>query len=257
MPDWGYPLLGFVPAAVLAVIWLPLRWAGKTPTFSRTEQLGSTALISKDAKTMFYWSFQPIGRTLLACRVTPNGITWASGALGLGAAIAFSQQRPGLGAFLGFLSFVADALDGLVARMGGTGSLAGEVFDAAMDRYVEFFWFAGVAYWYRFDAARLLLTCAALVGAFMVSYTSAKAEAMQVSIPGGSMRRVERAVVVTLGAAFASFTLTRADFWQGLGVPADWPLLVALLLVATLGNWSTVTRSQALMRALRKAGSGA
>ncbi len=257
MPDWGYPLLGMVPAALLIVIWLPMQLAGKAPSFERTDRLGSTALIGKRAKAMFYWAFQPIGRGLLACHVTPNGITWASGVLGLAAGAAFSQSRPGLGAFIGFLSFAADALDGLVARLGGTGSLAGEVIDAAMDRYVEFFWFIGVAFWYRQDGLRLLLTMAALVGATMVSYTSAKAEAMQATIPGGAMRRVERTVVLTLGAAFTSFAQPHADLWQRLGVPADWPLLVALLLVATLGNSSTFTRSAALMRAVMRKGSDA
>ena len=88
--------------------------------------------------------------------------------------------------------------------MTGVSSDAGEVLDAAVDRYVEFFFLGGLMIYYRDIAALLILTLFALVGSFMVSYSSAKAEALHVPAPKGSMRRPERAVYLTAGrGAFA------------------------------------------------------
>ncbi len=250
MADWIYPLLPWVPIALLIVVWIPMKAAGKTPHFQRTDELGGSALVGKNAKEMMYWAMQPAGRILLTLRITANGVTWSSGMFGLGAGIALANGRMGLGSLLAFLSFLADGLDGMVARLNGTGSLAGEVLDAAMDRYVEFFWFIGVAVWYRGDTPRLVLTLAALAGAMMVSYTSAKAESMQTEVPSGAMRRIERAVVVSCGGSFTAFAKPFEGFWQDHGIAADWPMLLALGLIAVLGNYSTFTRSRALMRAV-------
>ena len=74
--------------------------------------------------------------------------------------------------------------------------------DAAVDRYGEFFLLGGLVYYYRTHDQVLFIVLAAIVGGFMVSYVTAKAEAMGVVAPRGAMRRGERGSYLIFGAAF-------------------------------------------------------
>ena len=113
MSDWMYPAIPTALVVVLIVGWVPLMLLGKTPSYQRTDQIGSSALIGKQAKAMLYWGFQPLGRTLLALKITPDVITWSSGVFGLAGGVALARGQLGLGSMLCFASFVADALDGM------------------------------------------------------------------------------------------------------------------------------------------------
>ena len=94
----------------------------------------------------------------------------------------------------------------MIARRTGVSSDAGEVFDAAVDRFGEFFLMGGLLIYYRDRGACMLLALAATVGAFMVSYSTAKAEALGVPPPRGAMRRSERAVYLMAAAGLTSIT---------------------------------------------------
>ncbi|KAB2351755.1 CDP-alcohol phosphatidyltransferase family protein [Actinomadura rudentiformis] len=68
---------------------------------------------------------------------TPNQITLAAFALGLGSAGCFAQATAGwlaLGALLYHLGFVLDCVDGKIARLRGTGSPFGAWLDFMLDR---------------------------------------------------------------------------------------------------------------------------
>jgi phosphatidylglycerophosphate synthase len=139
-----------------------------------------------------------------------------------------------------------DALDGLLARATGSASLAGEVLDAVADRYVELALFAGIALYLRADPLGLPLALAALCGSFMVSYSSAKAEALGRTPPRGSMRRTERLTLLLLGAGLCPLV--------GWGAPtrsSDLPLFIALGWLALGANASALSRSLWLVRELR------
>ncbi|GAA2639302.1 CDP-alcohol phosphatidyltransferase family protein [Paractinoplanes durhamensis] len=69
--------------------------------------------------------------------VTPNRLTALSAVLGLGAAICFvapGRWWPAAGALLFHLAFVADCMDGKLARLRGDGSLFGAWCDFMLDR---------------------------------------------------------------------------------------------------------------------------
>ena len=157
----------------------------------------------------------------------------------------------GVGAAFGFVSSICDALDGMIARETGTASDAGEVLDAAVDRYTELFFLGGLVFSVRSDALSVGLALAATAGSIMVSYATAKAEAFRAFVPRGAMRRQERAVYLVLGAALTPLAVGAVARW---GLP-NWvghlPLLSALALVAVVGNVSAVHRLHALARAVR------
>jgi CDP-diacylglycerol--glycerol-3-phosphate 3-phosphatidyltransferase len=215
--------------------------------FARVDREGKSALLGKGAMEMLYWSAQPIGDACVRFGIGANAVTWGSLAIAAAAGIAIAMGHLGLGALLSVVAAAADAIDGLVARKTGTASDAGEVLDASVDRYVELFFLGGAAIYFRGDVALLVLTLAALGASFMVSYSTAKAEALHVEAPRGSMRRTERAVCFVVGAA-----LTPVAGVLGVAMPwSDAPLVAALAIVAVLGNISAAVRLGAVIRAVR------
>jgi len=154
----------------------------------------------------------------------------------------------GLAAVALGIASIGDAIDGDLARASGTVSPKGAIFDASADRYQEFFFLLGLAFFFRGDVVSLGLVLAALVGSFMVSYGSAKAEALRVPVPGSAMRRAERAACFVLGTAFVA-VLAELVRWN---VAPSWltytPILSALALVGVVSNVSAIYRLRTIGR---------
>jgi CDP-diacylglycerol--glycerol-3-phosphate 3-phosphatidyltransferase len=217
---------------------------------ARTDADGGSVFLSKSSMEMGYWLLGPVVEALAALHITPNMVTFFSLVPALLAAVAAALGWFGLACALATLGSLCDLVDGVLARRTGVASDAGEVLDAAVDRYIEFLFLAGVAIYYRTHWMMLALTLAALFGSFMVSYTTAKAEAMGVEPPRGSMRRAERAVYLLVAAGLTPFS--RALFAS---TPShalrELPMVFALILVSLVTNVSVVQRFAAIAAALR------
>jgi CDP-diacylglycerol--glycerol-3-phosphate 3-phosphatidyltransferase len=181
-------------------------------------------------------------RGLIAANVTANDVTAASLALSGLAGVLVANGFFAFAATTFALASLGDALDGAVARSSGSQSYGGALFDSCADRYQEFFFLAGLALRLRANQAMLALVLCALLGSFMVSYGSAKAEALGVPVPVGRMRRAQRAACLCLGAALVPIsTLIARRF--ALPECANYAsLLCALALVAVIGNVSAIVR---------------
>jgi len=214
----------------------------------RVSKIGGTALVGRGIMDATYWAIEPVVRGLAALGVTPNGLTWAALVLGVGAGVALAVGWFGLATLLATLSTVGDILDGQVARLTNSGSNRGELLDAAVDRYTEFALLAGLALAVRESWWQLSLALGAVLASFMVSYASAKAEALQVTPPRGLMRRHERSTYLITGIGLTSM-LGPALLARGL--PYVTPCLVALGVVCVLGNAAAVLRLVRIGRALR------
>ena len=205
----------------------------------RVAKIGGTPILGQELMDWTYWAMSPIVRGLSALGITPNMLTWAAFVLGVGAGIAVGVGWFGLAATLATWSSLGDILDGQVARMTNTGSDRGELLDAAVDRYTEFAFLAGLCIYFRASVPYMLLTMAALCASFMISYTSAKAEALQVSPPRGLMRRHERSVYLICGAGLTALV---GDWIAARGLPDVTPMLAAVAAVALIGNAAAVIR---------------
>ncbi|MGA2448140.1 MAG: CDP-alcohol phosphatidyltransferase family protein [Polyangiaceae bacterium] len=198
------------------------------------------------ARALANRALAPLARALVAAGVTANAVTALALLLSGVAAFLLAMGRFDVAAPLIILASVGDALDGIVARTSGSASRAGALFDAAADRYQELAILSGLAVHLHASVPALLLVLAAVLASFMVSYGSAKAEAFGVRVPDGSMRRFERALCLCGGIALmpGAASLVRA------GVLGPWlieaPLLVALSVVAVVGNASAVRRLRAI-----------
>jgi phosphatidylglycerophosphate synthase len=217
--------------------------------YERIHRQGGSVLLGKGMMEMAYWSLQPLARFLIGLRVTPNMISWASLVLGGIAGSFLAYGRFGVAALSATASAFLDSLDGIVARETGVSSDAGEVLDATIDRYVEFFFLAGLVLYYRDVPILMLVALFALMGSFMVSYSSAKAEAMQMRPPPGIMRRPERAFYLILGAALSPLPWFEPQEYAT--IPVAFPMVFALVIVAVLANISAIERLYTVAQAIR------
>ena len=248
---YTFVLLGIAGFLVLGYA-LKILFRGKA-TYDRVDRQGGSALLSKGLMEMAYWGLQPIGDLLILLRFTPNAISWMSFFFGAFAGVALAFGHFGSAGFFCTISSLLDSLDGMVARKTGVASDAGEVLDAAVDRYVEFFFIAGLIYYYK-DVPWLIVLClATLLGSFMVSYSTAKAEALHVTPPRGMMRRTERALYLTLGAVLSPISIQsfeiNANYPSSSGVypvQIGYPMVFALFIVALFANMSAVHRLSAI-----------
>lgn len=217
----------------------------------RVERDGGSAFVGKPFMEFGYWLMAPVVALLDRLGVTPNGVTVFSlwPAAGAGVAVAFGWF--GLGCLLATTAAMADIVDGLLARRQGVSSDAGEALDAAVDRYSEFFFMTGLLVYYRGVLPLLLLSAFVLLGGYMVSYATVKAEALAVPAPRGNMRRSERAVYLFFGAGFTPLCELLAGPSRPLLVRQA-PMILAIVIVAVVANASVVRRFRAIIATIRQ-----
>src|SRR3954452_11300333 len=217
---------------------------------ARTDADGGSLFLNKGTMEMVYWLLEPVIDFLAALRITPNMVTLFSLVPAAGAGVAIACGWVGLASVLTVMATFCDILDGLLARKTGVSSAAGEVIDAAVDRYGEFFLLGGLVYYYRTHDQVLFIVLAAIIGGFIVRHSTAKAEAMGVPAPRGAMRRGERGAYLIFGAAFTP--VAKAVFANSPSLALhELPIILALSIVAVVSNFSVVQRLGAVIEALR------
>ena len=217
---------------------------------ARADKDGGSVLLSKHLVEFSQWALNPLGRLLIRLGGTPDGVTWFSLLPGIGAGVALSYGMFGLGCLLSTIACFSDSLDGMLARLSGKSSESGETLDAIVDRYAESSFFIGLIVYYRFSPVMVTLSALSFLGAFMVSYTTAKAEAQQVAPPRGLMRRNERAVYLAAGAGLTPFM--RVLFPSAHELVQEAPMIIGIVLVAIIANLSSFVRVGGIRRALRQ-----
>src|SRR5207245_10997820 len=139
---------------------------------------------------------------------------------------------------------------GMVARTRGPASDAGELIDAAVDRYAEIATFAGIAAYYRNYPLGFWLAITSMGGALLVSYARAKGEISGIDARMGSMNRGERAVYIGIAGVLAPYLARFSE--RGVPHPAFYLMLATLLLVAVMANVTAFRRVIYLHTQLRK-----
>jgi CDP-diacylglycerol--glycerol-3-phosphate 3-phosphatidyltransferase len=205
--------------------------------------------LPRTASAIALWALSPLVRATMALGISANAVTSLSLLAGAGAGILLACGHFGIAAMLFATASLGDALDGLVARAACTESAAGALFDASVDRYEEFLAFGGLAIFFRSNRALLTLTLLALVGSFMVSYGSAKAEALRVAVPPGFMRRAERATYLSIGTALSPLTGAVMERFAGPSWVAEVPVILAIAFIGVSANVSAVRRLRSIAKA--------
>ncbi len=144
----------------------------------------------------------PMARFLGRLGFTPNMLSLIGMGAYVLAAFVLAAGHPLLCAAILIIFGPLDVLDGTLARDSGQESDYGAFLDATLDRYEEFFIYAGLLYYMLNGLGKgplsALLVLSALSGSFFVSYTRAKAEALGFECSVGILTRFERIVLFIL-----------------------------------------------------------
>jgi CDP-diacylglycerol---glycerol-3-phosphate 3-phosphatidyltransferase len=141
-----------------------------------------------------------IGTTLHRAGVHPDAVTIFGLLMVIVASVFIGMGDLRVGGVILLLSMPLDAVDGAVARAMQRQDKFGAMLDSALDRYADGFIFAALSYHFAVQGQfeMVLLSLAALLGSFMVSYVRARAEGLDVSVKIGILSRMERAIVILL-----------------------------------------------------------
>jgi phosphatidylglycerophosphate synthase len=237
-------------AAGSVVLLASYRLVGRSARFARVTQQGGTFFLDLNFMHAGYWMLQPAVRCCTRFGITPFWVSWFSLVPAIAAGTAAATGHWGIAAWLLLAAALLDVMDGAVARANGNPSPAGAVLDSVLDRYAEFIFFAGLFAYYRAVPVAALLVFTAFFGSFLVTYSSAKAEALRLSPPRGSMKRSDRLAVLIVGTA-------AAPLYHAWFEPAHdryaWPVLAAVTIIAVFANVSAIQRFTALAREARAA----
>jgi len=143
-----------------------------------------------------------IAHALHRLGITPNALTYSGFLLTAITALFLANGMFRWGGILLLVAAFFDMLDGAVARFTEQMSTFGAFLDSTLDRYSESVTFLAMAYFYSqrpSTRTELVLIIVILVGSLMVSYTKARAEALQVECKAGILQRPERVVLLILG----------------------------------------------------------
>jgi phosphatidylglycerophosphate synthase len=153
---------------------------------------------------------------LFVWQVNPNLLTVFGAVVCMGSAVAYGTGEFLLGALLLAAGGFFDLVDGVVARHLGRTSAFGAFLDSTLDRLVDMAVLLGLVLHYsaRGELMTAIVASVGLVASVLTSYTKARAEAIEVSLPGGIIERGERIVLLGLGGL------------TGFMVPALWVLAV-------------------------------
>lgn len=176
----------------------------------------------------------PAGEFLVRRQVRPNTITTIGTICTLVAGVIFASGHiRTAGVFLG-VTALFDVLDGTVARRTGTSSVFGAFYDSTLDRVSDGALLGGLVVFYAINPGHhsvplLVITLLGLIGAFLTSYTRARAESLGVDAKVGLLQRPER---ITLLAAPQAFFGLALDGW----------VLAGIVTLLSVTAWITVAQ---------------
>lgn len=185
-------------------------------------------------KNVYLRLIDPVADWLVRWRVHPNTLTVIGTLCTItGGVIYGTGHIRTAGWFLG-ITALFDVLDGTVARRSNRSSTFGAFLDSTLDRVADGAVMAGLATFYALNPAHrsvpMMVVCLlGLIGAFLTSYTRARAEALGIDAKVGLLQRPERVTLLSAPQAFFGLAL---DGW----------VLALIIVLLTVTAWITVVQ---------------
>jgi CDP-diacylglycerol--glycerol-3-phosphate 3-phosphatidyltransferase len=176
----------------------------------------------------------PIADWLVRRRVHPNTITVVGTVFMVAGGVLYGTGHIMTGGWLLGITALSDVLDGMVARRGNTASDFGAFLDSTLDRLADGAVLGGLAVFFalndtHYNVTMVVVCLAGIVGAFLTSYTRARAESLGLDAKVGMLQRPERVVLLSAPQAFFGLML---DGW----------VLITIITLLTVTAWITVVQ---------------
>src|SRR6478735_6606785 len=181
----------------------------------------------------------PVADWLVRKNVHPNTITVFGTLCTVVGGIIYATGHIKTGGWFIGITALFDVLDGTVARRSNRSSTFGAFLDSTLDRLADGFVLGGLAVFYatsRLHASvPMLIVCLmGLIGAFLTSYTRARAEALGLDAKVGMLQRPERVVLLSAPQAFFGLVFN------------GWVLAI-IIVILTVTAWITVVQRVAFV----------
>ena len=181
----------------------------------------------------------PAANWLVKRGVHPNTITVIGTLCTLVGGIIYGTGHIRTGGWFLGLTALFDVLDGTVARRSNTSSTFGAFLDSTLDRLADGFVLGGLAVFYATsqlhgNVPMLIIALLGLIGAFLTSYTRARAEALGLDAKVGLLQRPERVVLLSAPQAFFGLVFN------------GWVLAI-ITIILTVTAWITVVQRVAFV----------
>jgi CDP-diacylglycerol--glycerol-3-phosphate 3-phosphatidyltransferase len=185
-------------------------------------------------KTGYLRLIDPVANWLVKRGVHPNTITCIGTLCTLVGGIIYGTGHIKTGGWFLGLTALFDVLDGTVARRSNRSSTFGAFLDSTLDRLADGFVLGGLAVFYAtsrlHSSVPMLIVCLmGLIGAFLTSYTRARAEALGLDAKVGMLQRPERVVLLSAPQAFFGLVFN------------GWVLAI-IIVILTVTAWITVVQ---------------
>ena len=176
-------------------MWAPLKPPVVDPVRAR---LAGTVWQRSEVATWAYRGFLALGRGLARLGVSANALTYASLVFAFGGCLAAALGYFIPAALAIVVGGACDALDGVVARSTNTTSRYGALLDSTVDRVSDSLPLLGIVVFHAHFPVLALLPGLALIGAIVIPYARARAEALGAKLPSLFMRRPERVILLVI-----------------------------------------------------------
>jgi CDP-diacylglycerol---glycerol-3-phosphate 3-phosphatidyltransferase len=206
---------------------------------------GDTGLLGVRLRLWFRRRLAPLADALVSFGLTANGVTFSQLVASAVCGLAYAYGWMFTAGWMLIASGTLDVLDGEMARRDGAASPRGAFMDSVVDRYGEAAVFAGLAVFYR-DVWVLWSVLAAWLGAYLVSYTRARAEGLGADCRGGLLQRPERYVILG-GTSIVSAVALHVNCGSR---HRHAILALGICVVAVLANATALQRAHATLRKL-------
>ncbi len=172
----------------------------------------ATGLFTERFYNAFRNLFRPVTRGLKWMGISPNTITFFSLIFGFIAGVLLALNYLWSALMVGCIMAFSDIIDGQLAKEYSNTTKFGGILDSTIDRYNEFFIFAGLGIRYFIGGRMLWMFACAVVflNSVMISYVKARAEADGFDCNVGKLQRPERLTIVGIGVAFGGLLLDPA-----------------------------------------------
>jgi CDP-diacylglycerol--glycerol-3-phosphate 3-phosphatidyltransferase len=181
--------------------------------------------------------------------IKPNILTTIGVVINMACGVLF-----GFGEFFwaGIVLIVAnlfDMLDGNVARLTGRVTKYGSFLDSTLDRLSDMVAFLGIMLFYsrnvpQHSVMNVFLAGVGMIASVLVSYTTARSEALGVKANIGFLQRPERVVLLIIGA-LSTWNWDSDNFFAGRMPQVLWVLAVGSI-------WTLIQRMIYIRRELRQ-----